>query len=152
MTNESRLGLAAAVAGLLALGAPTPGLAQTSVYRSLDAASGKPIRVRVVTNLKRDCSVGSGAEVKVVNPPKNGDVVIRNGKMKTPASFRCPNVETPVQIVTYQSKAKFVGSDEVGLQVKTAEGAVQAINVKLNVAETAGAGQPATQPKNGGDM
>jgi hypothetical protein len=138
MTNNVCLTSAAAVLCLLALGGP--GLAQqTSVYRSIDAASGKAVRVRVVTSLKKDCTVGPAAEVKVLTTPKNGDIVVRNDKMKTPANFRCPNVETPVQIVWYKSKPNFVGSDDLALQIKTPDGPVQSINIKMNVGEKAGA-------------
>src|SRR4051812_20121064 len=89
---------------LAALGASA--LAQTSVYRSVNAESGKPVRVRVVTSLKKDCTVGAQAAIRVVTPPKNGSLVVKNGKFKTPADSRCPNVETPVQSVFYQSNPK----------------------------------------------
>ena len=131
----SNPGWIAAAVALLWLPLSEPALAQTSVYRSIDAPSGKPVRVRVVTNLKKDCTAGTPAEIKVVTTPKNGDLVIENGKMKTPADYRCPNVETAVQAVFYQSKPKYVGPDEIALQVKTTEGATQTINLKIAVSE-----------------
>src|SRR5829696_4841257 len=118
---------------LVALGAPAP--AQTSVYRSVNAASGKPVRVRVVTNLKKDCTVGAPAAIRVVTPPKNGSLVVKNGKLKTPADYRCPNIETPVQGVFYQSNPKYTGSDEVAFEVKTADGTTQAISIKITVGD-----------------
>ena len=134
-------GLAGATAlTLLVLG--DPALAQTSVYRSVDAAPGKPVRVRVVTNLKKDCTVGAKATIRVVTPPKNGSLVVREGKMKTPADYRCPNVETPVQAVFYQANPKYAGSDEVAFEIKTAEGATQSIAIKINVTD-----KPAAAPK-----
>ena len=143
-SNPGPVGAAAALC-LFFIGAPA--LAQTSVYRSVNAASGKPVRVRVVTNLKKDCTAGAPAEIKVVTTPKNGDLVIKNDKMKTPANFHCPNVETAVQVVFYQSRPKYVGTDEVALQVKTAEGATQLINLKITVSD-----KPAAAPKDKGGV
>jgi hypothetical protein len=140
MTCNPRMAGAVATLCLFALG--DPALAQTSVYRSVDAEAGKPVRVRVVTNLKKDCTVGAPAAIRVVTPPKNGSLVVKNGKLKTPADYRCPNVETPVQGVFYQSKPKYTGSDEVAFEVKTAEGNTQSISIKINVSD-----KPAAAPK-----
>ncbi len=140
MTSNPGLVGATAALCLFALGGST--LAQTSVYRTVDAPPGKPIRVRVVTNLKKDCTVGAPAAIRVVTPPKNGSLVVKNGKLKTPADYRCPNVETPVQGVFYQSNPKYTGSDEVAFEVKTAEGNTQSISIKINVSD-----KPAAAPK-----
>jgi hypothetical protein len=32
-------------------------------------------------------------EFKVSGPPKNGSIITKVGKLKTPASYRCPNKE-----------------------------------------------------------
>jgi hypothetical protein len=138
----SNPGLAGATAALCLFALSGSALAQTSVYRNVDAASGTPVRARMVTSLKKDCTVGAPAQIKVVTPPKNGDLVIKNDKLKTPANFRCPNIETPVQVVFYQSKPKYVGPDEVALEVKTAEGGTQSINLKINVSDKPGATTP----------
>jgi hypothetical protein len=140
MTSNPGLAGATAALCLFALGGAA--LAQTSVYRSVNAASGKSVRVRVVTNLKKDCTVGAPASIRVVTPPKNGSLVVKNGKLKTPADYRCPNVETPVQAVFYQSNPKYTGSDEVAFEVKTAEGPTQSISIKINVGD-----KPAAAPK-----
>ena len=68
MTCNPRLVGATALLCFFALGEPA--LAQTSVYRSVDAEAGKPVRVRVVTNLKKDCTVGAPAAIRVVTPPR----------------------------------------------------------------------------------
>jgi len=139
MSNPGLTGTLATLC-LAALGASA--LAQTSVYRSVNAESGKPVRVRVVTSLKKDCTVGAQAAIRVVTPPKNGSLVVKNGKFKTPADYRCPNVETPVQGMFYQSNPKYTGSDEVVFEVKTAEGTTQAISIKITVGD-----KPAAAPK-----
>ncbi len=60
--------LVGAVATLCLFALSEPGLAQTSVYLSVDAESGKPVRVRVMTNLKKDCTAGAPAAFRVVTP------------------------------------------------------------------------------------
>ena len=138
----SNPGVVGTIAALCLFALGEAALAQTSVYRTVDAVPGKPIRVRVVTNLKKDCTVGTPAAIRVVTPPKNGSLVVKNGKLKTPADYRCPNVETPVQGVFYQSNPKYTGSDEVAFEVKTAEGNTQSISIKINVSD-----KPAAAPK-----
>jgi len=146
----SNPGLAGATAALCLFALGEAALAQTSVYRSVNAASGKSVRVRVVTNLKKDCTVGAPASIRVVTPPKNGSLVVKNGKLKTPADYRCPNVETPVQAVFYQSNPKYTGSDEVAFEVKTAEGPTQSISIKIHVGDKPAAAAP--KEKDGVDL
>ena len=128
---------------LLALAAAGPAPAQSSNYRSMDVAKGKAERVAVITALKKDCSVGQIGGVRVVTVPKHGNLQLKKGKLKTPASFRCPNVETPVEAVFYQPKANFTGEDEVVYETKSADGAVERFTVKITVTDT-----PAAAPAN----
>ena len=128
MRNVS-LVLAAAAASLAA----GPAWSQAAVTRNATVQPGKPARLAVVTALKRDCSVGELGSLRVVTPPKNGSLVVRSDKLKTPASFRCPNVETPVQALFYQPKANFSGTDEVAYETRTAEGQTQSFTVRINV-------------------
>lgn len=111
-------------------------VAQTTLTRSESTTTGKLTRIAVSPNLKQDCSTGQTPEVKVTGAPKNGTVVTRGAKAKTPASYRCPNVEAQVQSVYYQSNPKFTGSDEATFEIKTADGAVQRITVKITVTAT----------------
>jgi hypothetical protein len=110
-----------------------PAFAQTSNYRSIDATAGKAARVAVVTPLKKDCSVGQIGGVRVVTVPKNGSLQLKKGKLKTPASFRCPNVETQAEAVFYTAKPKFTGEDEIVYETKSADGAIERFTVKITV-------------------
>lgn len=122
--------IAALAAGLLAA---APALAQTTVTRSETAATGKTVRLAIVPNLKKDCSAGPMPEIRVSGAPKNGSLITKAGKIKTPASYRCPGKEASVQAVFYQSKAGFTGTDEVTVDVKDADGNVQTQNIKITV-------------------
>lgn len=117
-------------AGLLSA---SPVLAQTATTRSETATAGKSVRILVASNLKKDCSAGPTPELRISGSPKNGSLITKTGKLKTPASHRCPNKETAVQAVFYQSKAGFTGSDEVTVEVKNADGQVQTQTVKITV-------------------
>jgi hypothetical protein len=131
------VGLAAALAG--------PAFAQSPTARNATVAPGKPARVAVVTALKRDCTIGEVGSIRIVAPPKNGTLVIRSAKAKTPASFRCPNVETPVQALFYQANAKFSGTDEIAYETRSPDGATQNYTVKITVSDKPAA--PAGAPK-----
>jgi hypothetical protein len=130
--------------GLL-LGAAAPALAQTNTYRSGTVAPGKTARIGVVTSLKKDCTVGPTVEVKVLAPPKHGTLNVRKGKLKTPATFRCPNIETSVQGLFYQASPGYTGTDEVKYEAKAPDGTTRQITVQINVTD-----KPSSAPKDEG--
>lgn len=107
--------------------------AQTTITRSETAASGKAVRLVLAPNLKKDCSTGPMPEIRVATPPKNGSIITKSGKLKTPASFRCPNKEAEIQAVFYQSKPGFTGADEVLVEIKTADGSVERQDLRITV-------------------
>lgn len=135
------------VAGLLMT---APVLAQTTVTRSETVASGKSVRLAIVPNLKKDCSSGPMPEVRVSGAPKNGSLVTKVGKIKTPASYRCPNKEAAVQGVFYESKPNFTGTDEVVVDIKNSDGQVQTQTIKITV--EAGTGKKDGAKKEGTEL
>ncbi|MDP4023631.1 4-aminobutyrate aminotransferase [Methylobacterium sp. NEAU 140] len=122
--------LALAAGGLLLAG---PALAQTTVTRSKSVASGQTVRLEIAPNLKKDCNPGPMPEIKVSGAPKNGSVITKVGKLKTPAGYRCPNKEAAVQALFYQAKAGYTGADEVTFEVKNSDGQVQTQTIKITV-------------------
>jgi hypothetical protein len=110
-----------------------PAAAQTSINRAEAATTGKATRLAIAPNLKKDCSAGPMPEVRIVTTPKNGSLITRAGKVKTPATYRCPNVEAQVQGVFYQSKASYTGADEAVFDIKTADGQVERFTIKITV-------------------
>lgn len=123
--------LAALLAGSMALAGPA--LAQAPTSRTKTVAPGKTVRIEIAPNLKKDCSPGPMPEFKVSGPPKNGSVITKVGKLKTPASYRCPNKEAAVQALFYQPNNGFTGTDEVTFEVKNSDGQVQTQTVKITV-------------------
>ena len=136
MTRSTILSAAILGSALAFAGAAS---AQTSNYRSITIPAGKDHRIAVVTAVKKDCSVGQIGGVRIVNPPKNGNLQLKRGKLKTPASFRCPNVETQAEAVIYQPRGKFTGDDEIVYETKSADGEVQRFTVKITVSDKPGA-------------
>jgi hypothetical protein len=123
--------LVAVLAGSLALAGPAS--AQTTVTRAKTVASGQTVRLEIAPNLKKDCTPGPMPEFKVSGAPKNGSVITKVGKLKTPASYRCPNKEAAVQALFYQANAGYTGADEVVFEVKSSDGQVQTQNIKITV-------------------
>jgi hypothetical protein len=136
--RKTLMRMALAVLTIAATIAGGPASAQTAGQRTVSVEKGKTLRLAVITALKRDCSLGEIGGVRIINAPKNGQVAVRSGKLKTPASFRCPNVETPVQGLFYQSKPNFSGSDEVSYETRNAEGGTETFTVKITVTDKAG--------------
>jgi hypothetical protein len=120
---------------------PAPLFAQERLFRSVDAAPGKQIRLGLVGNVTPDCKIGAKPEVKVVSPPKHGVLAIRSGKTKPGSLARCPSLEVPAEGVFYQAPPKFSGSDEVVYQVTRPDGRNQVVTVKIGVRGAAEAGQ-----------
>ena len=140
-TTRSTLIAATAIFGTAFLGASA---ASAQTYRSAAAQSGKSLRLAVVTPFKKDCSLGELGGVKVVAAPKHGTLSLKRGKLKTPASFRCPNVEAVMEGVFYQSSDKYTGADEVTYETKAADGTITKFTVQITVS----AGAPAAEKKN----
>jgi hypothetical protein len=128
----------ATLTGLAALALAAGGtqaLAQTdSIFRNQETAPGRSLSLGVYGNLQKDCKAGPPPEVKVVTPPKNGSLAVRNVTLKDRVK-RCPGLEVPVQAVLYQSNGSYKGPDEVAYEVKTPDGKVRAITVRITVTD-----------------
>ncbi|HEX8417292.1 MAG TPA: 4-aminobutyrate aminotransferase [Methylobacterium sp.] len=125
-------------------------VAQTTLTKSETVASGKTVRLAITPNLKKDCSLGPMAEIKVTGAPKSGSLITKAGKQKTPASYRCPNKDVGVQALFYQAKADFTGADEVTIEIKNSDGQVQTQTIKITV--EAAAAKAGEAKKNGTDL
>ena len=92
----------------------TAALAQTkSAYRSTDVVAGKQHRLGVYGNVQKDCTSGPQPTVRVVTPPKHGELNVRSGKLKAGRISRCPKLEATAQEVFYKPDPSYKGADEV---------------------------------------
>ena len=130
-----------------ALGAAGTAAAQTTVTRSETVQSGKQVRLVISPNLKKDCSSGPMPEIKVTTAPKFGSLITRSGKLKTPASFRCPNKDAEVQAIFYQPKPGYTGPDAVLVEVKSADGDISKQDIRITVEASKGNDKPDDKAK-----
>jgi hypothetical protein len=112
----------------------TAALAQTnSAYRSTDAVAGKTRRLGVYGNVQKDCTSGTLPTVRVVTPPKHGELNVRSGKLKAGRISRCPKLEAAAQGIFYKPDATYKGADEVSYEVKSAGGKAESHTVRITV-------------------
>jgi hypothetical protein len=139
-----RMGSRAAAAAILACAitlSVTVASAQTnSAFRSAEAVSGKPHRLGVYGNVTKDCTSGPLPTIRVVTPPKHGELNVRSGTLKAGRITRCPKLEAKAQGVFYRANPQYTGTDEVSYEVRSASGKVEAHTVRINVTGTPPAG------------
>jgi hypothetical protein len=109
-------------------------LAQTnSAHRSTDVVAGKSHRLGVYGNVQKDCTSGPLPTVRVVTPPKHGELNVRSGKLKAGRISNCPKLEATAQGVFYKPSSTYKGADEVSYEVKSASGKVESHTVRITV-------------------
>jgi hypothetical protein len=111
-------------------------LAQTnSAYRSTDVVAGTRQRLGVYGNVQKDCTSGPLPTVRVVTPPKHGELNVRSGKLKAGRISRCPKLEATAQGIFYKPNPAYKGADEVSYEVKSASGKLESHTVRITVKE-----------------
>lgn len=127
--------LGQAAVGLVALLISTSVAAAQSrtVERTARGPSAKDIRVGVYLNVQPDCRSGTLPAIRLLAPPANGTVNVKRGKITATNYKQCMALEVPGFIALYRSKADFVGTDTLTLEVKYPHGRteVQKITVKV---------------------
>ena len=112
----------------------TAALAQTnSAHRSAEAVAGKPHRLGTYGNVQKDCTSGPLPTVRVLTPPKHGELNVRSGHLKAGRITRCPNLRATAQGIFYQASPRYSGTDEVSYEVKAASGKVETHTVRITV-------------------
>jgi hypothetical protein len=116
----------------------TAALAQTnSAHRSAEAVAGKSLRLGTYGNVPKDCTSGPLPTVRVLTPPKHGELNVRSGNLKVGRITRCPNLRATAQGIFYQASPKYSGTDEVSFEVKAASGKVETHTVRITVKDAA---------------
>jgi hypothetical protein len=112
----------------------TAALAQTnSTHRSAEAVAGKSLRLGTYGNVQKDCTSGPLPTVRVLTPPRHGELNVRSGSLKAGRITRCPDLRATAQGVFYQASPKYSGTDEVSFEVKSASGKVETYTVRITV-------------------
>ena len=129
--NAIRLRLLVGLAASCSTGLPLA--AQEAIYRSVTAPSGRTTRLAVVPNLDKDCKPGPLGTLKVVTAPKNGALIMRTSKVRTPGTYRCPNLDATIQALFYRPHDRYAGADEIVLETKLPDGNPQTVTVRITV-------------------
>jgi hypothetical protein len=117
-----------------------------TVDRNAKGATAKSIQVGVYLNVQPDCTSGTLPAIRLVEPPANGTVSIKRGKVTATNYKQCLALEVPAFIAFYQSKADFVGTDAVIIEIKYPQGRTEVQRIKIDVGGSAGP-SPATPAK-----
>jgi hypothetical protein len=128
--------LAFVLAGSLAIPAGVASAQNNSAYRSADVVAGKAERLGVYGNVQKDCTSGPLPTVRVVTPPKHGELNVRSGILKVGRITRCPKLAPTAQGIFYKANPGYKGSDEVSYEVRSASGKVEAHTVRITVKDT----------------
>lgn len=121
--------LGAAGIGVITAPAQTP----TTVERSAKGPTAKNIEVGLYLNVKPDCTSGTLPGIRLVEPPANGTVSIKQAKVRATNYKQCLALEVPGFVAFYQSKPDFVGTDRVVIEVKYQEGRTELQRITINV-------------------
>jgi hypothetical protein len=117
-----------------------------TVDRNAKGATAKSIQVGVYLNVQPDCTSGTLPAIRLVEPPANGTVSIKRGKVTATNYKQCLALEVPAFIAFYQSKADFVGTDVVTIEIKYPQGRTEVQRIKVDVGG-AGGNAPVTPGK-----
>jgi hypothetical protein len=118
------------------MGCPAVAFAQqqpTTVERSAKGPTAKNIRVGLYVNVRPDCTSGPLPTIRLVNPPANGTLTIKRGKVNATNYKQCLALEVPGFVAFYKSKADFTGTDVTTIEVKYPQGRTEIQRITVSV-------------------
>jgi hypothetical protein len=119
---------------LAAIFAASSAVAQATNYTSVEATAGKSVQLTYhATAHKNTCTPAPAPTVRVIEPPKNGLLIVRTALLTTDKIAGCPQLKTPAQVVFYQAKQNYSGPDHVNYEVTDANGQVGVYDVTIVV-------------------
>jgi hypothetical protein len=113
--------------------APATPPATTTVERSVKGQTAKSIQVGLYLNVQPDCTSGTLPALRLVAPPANGTISIKQGKVTGTNYKRCLALQVPGFVAFYQSKPDFVGTDMAIIEVKYPQGRTELQRITINV-------------------
>jgi len=108
-------------------------LAQGVNYTSVDAVAGKPVQLTYHASANKNCTPALPPTVRVTEAPKSGVLKIRKAILTTDKIAGCEKLKTPAQVVFYQARAGYSGSDHVSYEVTDSKGAVTSYDITITV-------------------
>jgi hypothetical protein len=119
---------------------PTPAAqAQTPpVERTAKGPTAKSFQVGIYLNVQPDCTSGTLPALRMIDPPANGTLSIKRGKVSATNYKQCLALEVPGFIAFYQSKVDFVGTDAVTIEIKYPQGRTEVQRITIDVGGSGG--------------
>lgn len=140
--RQDRTLIALTLGGLIGCTVPVAALAQqppaTTVERNAKGQTAKNIQVGLYINVRPDCTSGPLPTIRLVNPPANGTLTIRRGKVNATNYKQCLALEVPGFVALYKSKADFTGTDVATVEVKYPQGRTEIQRITIAVGGGAG--------------
>jgi hypothetical protein len=123
--------------GIGVTAAQTP--APATVERTAKGQAAKSIQVGLFLNVQPDCTSGPLPAIRMVEPPTNGFITIKQAKVRAINYEQCLALEVPGFVAFYQSKPNFSGTDLAVIEVKYPQGRTELQRITINVGNGADA-------------
>src|SRR5262245_18108365 len=121
----------------------TAAIAQASDnYRSIEATPGKPAQLSYHAFANKNCTAGSPPTVRVIEAPKSGTLMVRQGTFTTNKVVGCPTIKTPARVIFYQARDGYAGPDHVKYEVTSENGDVDTYDIAITVKPGAAPAKP----------
>ena len=99
---------------------------------TLTVQRGQPQRIAFYPAEKKDCTRTPLPEIKLVEEPKNGKLIVRRVSIKADPASACPGQTIPGLLVLFIASPNALGSDSTAYEVKAGERSAT-VRLKLNV-------------------
>jgi hypothetical protein len=107
--------------------------AQATNYTSVEAIAGKPVQLSYHASAHKNCTPAPLPTVRVTQAPKAGMLTVRPAVLRTTKVADCPRIKVPAQVVFYQAREGYTGSDHVSYDVTNSNGEVGTFDVAITV-------------------
>lgn len=99
---------------------------------SVTVRAGQTHRVAFYPAAKADCSRTPLPEIKLLEEPKHGKLIVRRASITAGANSACPGQSIPGQLVLFVANANYSGADRLayGIQIAERKGTVR-INLRI---------------------
>jgi len=115
-------------------GLAQPALAQAANYTSVEATSAKPVQLSYHASAhKSNCTPAALPTIRVTEAPKWGMLTVKRALLTTDKVAGCPAMKVPAQVVYYQARAGYLGSDHLNYEVTSENGEVATYDVTITV-------------------
>jgi hypothetical protein len=107
-------------------------------YTSFQLVADQPVQLGHYGSGHKDCSAAPLPAIRVVEPPKLGQLTVRRARIVTNEVARCPNLMTGALVVSYRAHIGSAGADHLVYELTAFNGEVGIYDVMIDVKPSAG--------------